>query len=72
MQSREEWSTPDGSKITPSYAQRMGRSTFQTSFPRLCPAGAPAPTTSHGGNSVYLGTVTAAASDSEHDRRARA
>src|SRR4051794_24893289 len=31
----EEWSTPDGSKITPSYAQRIGQSTFQTSLPRL-------------------------------------
>ncbi len=31
----EEWSTPLGSKITPSYAQRMGQSTFQTSLPRL-------------------------------------
>ena len=31
----EEWSTPDGSKTTPSYAQRIGQSTFQTSLPRL-------------------------------------
>lgn len=31
----EEWSTPLGSKITPSYAQRIGQSTFQTSLPRL-------------------------------------
>src|SRR3954465_11925248 len=30
-----EWSTPDGSKITPSYAQRIGQSTFHTSLPRL-------------------------------------
>ena len=29
------WSTPEGSKITPSYAQRIGQSTFQTSLPRL-------------------------------------
>src|SRR5262245_55716167 len=32
----ELWSTPDGSKITPSYAQRMGQSTFHTSLPRVC------------------------------------
>ena len=31
----EEWSTPEGSKTTPSYAQRIGQSTFQTSLPRL-------------------------------------
>src|SRR3954469_453705 len=31
----EEWSTPDGSKMTPSYAHRIGQSTFQTSLPRL-------------------------------------
>lgn len=31
----EEWSTPLGSKTTPSCAQRMGQSTFQTSLPRL-------------------------------------
>ena len=31
----DEWSTPDGSKCTPSYAQRIGQSTFQTSLPRL-------------------------------------
>src|SRR5579859_4283530 len=31
----EEWSTPDGSKATPSYAQRIGQSTFQTSLPRV-------------------------------------
>src|SRR5262245_31181043 len=29
----EEWSTPDGSKWTPSYAHRIGQSTFQTSLP---------------------------------------
>jgi len=27
------WSTPDGSKATPSNAQRIGQSTFQTSLP---------------------------------------
>ncbi len=32
----EEWSTPLGSKTTPSYAQRIGQSTFQTSLPRSC------------------------------------
>ena len=31
----DEWSTPDGSKSTPSYAQRIGQSTFQTSLPRV-------------------------------------
>src|SRR3954463_12021283 len=31
------WSTPDGSKTTPSYAQRIGQSTFHTSLPRLNP-----------------------------------
>src|SRR5256885_3425771 len=30
----EEWSTPEGSKTTPSYAQRIGQSTFHTSLPR--------------------------------------
>src|SRR5512138_3780955 len=34
----EEWSTPDGSNSTPSYAHRIGQSTFHTSFPRLCSA----------------------------------
>ncbi|MBD0688368.1 hypothetical protein BG452_00915 [Streptomyces sp. CBMA123] len=29
----EEWSTPPASKVTPSKAQRIGQSTFQTSFP---------------------------------------
>src|SRR6185369_2490055 len=29
----EEWSTPDGSKVTPSYAHRIGQSTFHTSLP---------------------------------------
>src|SRR5215213_1634332 len=28
------WSTPEGSKTTPSCAQRIGQSTFQTSLPR--------------------------------------
>src|SRR5262245_57032470 len=32
----DEWSTPDGSKTTPSYAQRIGQSTFHTSLPRVC------------------------------------
>src|SRR5215831_18154524 len=32
----EEWSTPDGSKTTPSYAHRMGQSTFHTSLPWWC------------------------------------
>ena len=27
------WSTPEGSKTTPSYAQRIGQSTFHTSLP---------------------------------------
>jgi hypothetical protein len=31
----DEWSTPLGSKTTPSYAHRIGQSTFQTSLPRL-------------------------------------
>src|SRR3712207_6546642 len=31
----DEWSTPDGSKCTPSYAHRIGQSTFHTSLPRL-------------------------------------
>lgn len=31
----EEWSTPLGSNTTPSYAHRIGQSTFQTSLPRL-------------------------------------
>src|ERR1044071_532845 len=31
----EVWSTPDGSKVTPSYAHRIGQSTFQTSLPWL-------------------------------------
>src|SRR5690348_2729971 len=29
----DEWSTPEGSKSTPSYAQRIGQSTFHTSLP---------------------------------------
>ncbi len=29
----EEWSTPDGSKTTPSNAQRIGQSTFHASLP---------------------------------------
>ena len=29
----DEWSTPDGSKTTPSYAHRIGQSTFHTSLP---------------------------------------
>jgi hypothetical protein len=29
----DEWSTPAGSKVTRSYAQRIGQSTFQTSLP---------------------------------------
>jgi hypothetical protein len=29
------WSTPDGSNTTPSYAHRIGQSTFQTSLPWL-------------------------------------
>src|SRR6185436_8076925 len=32
----EEWSTPDGSNTTFSYAHRIGQSTFHTSLPRLC------------------------------------
>ncbi len=31
----DEWSTPLGSNTTPSYAHRIGQSTFQTSLPRL-------------------------------------
>ena len=31
------WSTPDGSNTTPSYAHRIGQSTFQTSLPWLYP-----------------------------------
>src|SRR5690606_18037502 len=34
----ERWSTPDGSNTTPSYAQRIGQSTFHTSLPRSCSA----------------------------------
>src|SRR2546421_6106827 len=30
----EVWSTPEGSNTTPSYAQRIGQSTFHTSLPR--------------------------------------
>ncbi len=34
----EWWSTPEGSKTTPSYAHRIGQSTFHTSLPRSCSA----------------------------------
>src|SRR5579863_2465764 len=34
-----EWSTPAGSNVTCSYAQRIGQSTFQTSFPATCAMG---------------------------------
>src|ERR1700722_17040029 len=35
----EAWSTPAGSNVTRSYAQRIGQSTFQASFPATCAIG---------------------------------
>ena len=51
----EEWSTPDGSKTTPSYAQRIGQSTFHTSLPWFSSARRMVPACPHA--QVYRSSV---------------